>query len=211
MFFLICITYPRQDESPDGRAERRGTPQLQTKLDPNCLYENMILRIYMAFPQVQGWPDGRAERRGMPQLQTKLDQLCLYEYVVFRIYLTFVKKKTKARAPSGRSPLPFWVRAWGPQLWRAGRARARARALSTTANHGISLFFKGNSRFDQGKSCSVPRVWQLCKISARSVPVSKRYDQRKFIKKRFSLKFIGHVKKSKSQDLQFSASKREFL
>ena len=77
-------------------------------------------------------------------------------------------------------PSPFWVRAWGPQLWRAGRARARARALSTTANHGISLFFKGNPRFDQGKSCSVPRVWQLCKISARSVPVSKSYDRNEF-------------------------------
>ena len=82
-----------------------------------------------------------------------------------------------------------------PALEGRARARARARALSTTANHGISLFFKGNPRFDQGKSCSVPRVWQLCKISARSVPVSKRYNQRKFIQNFFSLKFIGHVKK----------------
>ena len=194
MFFLICITYPRQDESPDGRAERRGTPQLQTKLDPNCLYENMILCIYMAFPQVQGWPDGRAQRRGVPELQPKFNQICLYESVVFRIHLTFVKQKIKARAPSGRSPLPFWVRAWGPQLWRAGRARARARALSTTANHGISLFFKGNSRFDQGKSCSVPRVWQLCKISARSVPVSKSYDQKKFYKELWNPPFQNRPK-----------------
>ena len=122
------------------------------------------------------------------------------------------RSKIKARAPSGRSPVPFLGKGLRPPaLEGRARARARARALSTTANHGISLFFKGNFRFDQGKSCSVPRVWQLCKISARSVPVSKRYDQRKFIKKRFSLKFIGHVKKSKSQDLQFSASKREFL
>ena len=140
-----------------------------------------------------------------------------------------------------RSTLPLWIRGFShiSYIWKAknksaraiwkipppllgkglrppalegrARARARARALSTTANHGISLFFKGNSRFDQGKSCSVPRVWQLCKISARSVPVSKRYDQRKLIKNIFSLKFIGHVKKSKSQDLQFLASKREFL
>ena len=122
------------------------------------------------------------------------------------------RSKIKARAPSGRSPVPFLGKGLRPPaLEGRARSRARARALSTTANHGISLFFKGNPRFDQGKSCSVPRVWQLCKISARSVPVSKRYDQRKFIKKLFSLKFIGHVKKSKSQDLQFSASKREFL
>ena len=116
------------------------------------------------------------------------------------------RSKIKARAPSGRSPVPFLGKGLRPPA-----LEGRARALSTTANHGISIFFKGNSRFNQGKSCSVPRVWQLCKISARSVPVSKRYDQRKLIKNIFSLKFIGHVKKSKSQDLQFSASKREFL
>ena len=122
------------------------------------------------------------------------------------------RSKIKARAPSGRSPVPFLGKGLRPPaLEGRARARARARALSTTANHGISLFFKGNSRFDQGKSCSVPRVWQLCKISARAVPVLKRYDQTKFIKNLFSLKFIGHVKKSKSQDLQFLASKREFL
>ena len=122
------------------------------------------------------------------------------------------RSKIKARAPSGRTPVPFQGKGLRPPAMQGrARARARARALSTTANHGISLFFKGNFRFDQGKSCSVPRVWQLCKISARSVPVSKRYDQRKFIKNIFSLTFIGHVKKSKSQDLQFSASKREFL
>ena len=120
------------------------------------------------------------------------------------------RSKIKARAPSGRSPVPFLGKGLRPPALE-GRARARARALSTTANHGISLFFKGNLRFDQGKSCSVPRVWQLCKISARAVPVLKRYDQTKFIKNLFSLKFIGHVKKSKSQDLQFLASKREFL
>ena len=77
MILRIYMAFLQVQAWPDGRAERRGTPQLQTKLDPNCLYENMILCIYMAFPQVQGWPDGRAERRGMPQLQTKLDQLCL--------------------------------------------------------------------------------------------------------------------------------------
>ena len=89
------------------------------------------------------------------------------------------RSKIKARAPSGRSPVPFLGKGLRPP---ALEGRARARALSTTANHGISLFFKGNSRFDQGKSCSVPRVWQLCKISARSVPVSKSYDQKKFYK-----------------------------
>ena len=123
----------------------------------------------------------------------------------------FQKRKRSARAGGNKAKHFLGHGPEAPRFTRAVRARARARALSTTANHGISLFFKGNPRFDQGKSCSVPRVWQLCKISARSVPVSKRYDQRKLIKNIFSLKFIGHVKKSKSQDLQFSASKREFL
>ena len=154
----------------------------------------MLFSYVCTFIKQKEWPDGRAERRGVPELRTKLDQLCLYEYVVFRIYLTFVKQKIKARAPSGRSPLPFWVRAWGPQLWRAGRARARARALSTTANHGISLFFKGNPRFDQGKSCSVPRVWQLCKIWAQSVPISKSYDQKKFFKEFWNSPFQNRPK-----------------
>ena len=122
------------------------------------------------------------------------------------------KAKNKSARAIWKIPPPLLGKGLRPPaLEGRARARARARALSTTANHGISLFFKGNPRFDQGKSCSVPRVWQLCKISARSVPVSKRYDQRKLIKNIFSLKFIGHVKKSKSQDLQFSASKREFL
>ena len=85
------------------------------------------------------------------------------------------RSKIKARAPSGRSPVPFLGKGLRPPA-----LEGRARALSTTANHGISLFFKGNPRFDQGKSCSVPRVWQLCKISARSVPVSKSYDRNEF-------------------------------
>ena len=114
---------------------------------------------------------------------------------IFMISPTMTRSKIKARAPSGRSPVPFLGKGLRPPALE-GRARARARALSTTANHGISVFFKGNPPFNQGKSCSVPRVWQLCKISARSVPVSKRYDQRKFIKNIFSLKFIGHVKKT---------------
>ena len=106
------------------------------------------------------------------------------------------KAKNKSARAIWKIPAPLLGKGWRPPaLEGRARARARARALSTTANHGISLFFKGNPRFDQGKSCSVPRVWQLCKISARAVPVLKRYDQRKFMKNLFSLKFIGHVKK----------------
>ena len=96
------------------------------------------------------------------------------------------KEKNKSARAIWKIPPPLLGKGLRPPaLEGRARARARARALSTTANHGISLFFKGNSRFDQGKSCSVPRVWQLCKISARSVPVSKRYDQRKFIQNIF--------------------------
>ena len=93
------------------------------------------------------------------------------------------KAKNKSARAIWKIPPPLLGKGLRPPaLEGRARARARARALSTTANHGISLFFKGNPRFDQGKSCSVPRVWQLCKILAQSVPISKSYDQKKFFK-----------------------------
>ena len=61
------------------------------------------------------------------------------------------------------------------------RARARARALSTRKFQN-SRFLLDNSQNNQGKSCSAPRVWQLCKSPAQSEPISKSYDQNKFIK-----------------------------
>ena len=65
---------------------------------------------------------------------------------------------------------------------RAGGAcaRARARALSTREFQN-SHFLLYNFQNNQGKSCSAPRVWQLCKSSARSEPISQSYDQNKFI------------------------------
>jgi len=96
-----------------GRKDRGPlrAAKLQPKFNQICTYEYIVFSYVCTVIRQKELPDGRAERRGVPELQTKLDQLCLYEYVVFRIYLTFVKQKIKARAPSGRSPLPFWVRA----------------------------------------------------------------------------------------------------
>lgn len=68
-----------------------------------------------------------------------------------------------------------------PRSTRAGRARARARALSTRKFQN-SRFSLDNSQNNQGKRCLAPRVWQLCKSSAQSEPISKSYDQNKFIK-----------------------------
>ena len=76
--------------------------------------------------------------------------------------------------------LSFWIRAEGPQLWRAERARARARALSTREFLQNSHFLLYNFQNTQGKSCSAPRVWQLCKSWAQSEPISKSYDQNIF-------------------------------
>ena len=81
--------------------------------------------------------------------------------------------------------LVFFERAGGqaPQLWEAwpsARARARARALSTNQNFKITTFLLVNFINDHGESCSVSRDWQPPKISARSVPVEKSYDQNKF-------------------------------
>ena len=70
-----------------------------------------------------------------------------------------------------------------PRFTRAARARARARAraLSTRGFHQNSHFLFCNFQNNQSKSCSAPRVWQLCKSSAQSEPISKSYDQNKFI------------------------------
>ena len=67
-----------------------------------------------------------------------------------------------------------------PSSGRPGRARARARALSTKQNFKITTFLLVNFITDHGESCSVSRDWQPPKISARSVPVEKSYDQNKF-------------------------------
>ena len=53
----------------------------------------------------------------------------------------------------------------------AGRARARARALSRNQSFKITTFLLVNFKNDQGKSCSVSRDWQPPKISAQSVPI----------------------------------------
>ena len=58
-----------------------------------------------------------------------------------------------------------------PSSGRPGRARARARALSTKQNLKITTFLLVNFENDQGKSCSVSRDWQPPKISAQSVPI----------------------------------------
>ena len=65
-----------------------------------------------------------------------------------------------------------------PSSGRPGRARARARALSTNQNFKITTFLLVNFKNDHGKSCSVSRDWQPPKISAQSVPISKSYDQK---------------------------------
>ena len=35
-------------DPPNGRAQRRGMPRLQTKLDQNCLYKNLDLSTFNA-------------------------------------------------------------------------------------------------------------------------------------------------------------------
>ena len=91
--------------------------------------------------------------------------------------------KRWARAHSEKYLLTFAKRAGGPPApWGGGPcARARARALSTR-DFQNSHFLLYNFQNNQGKSCSAPRVWQLCKSSAQSEPISKSYDQIKFTK-----------------------------
>ena len=49
MLFSYICTFIKQKEWPDGRAERRGVPELQTKLDQLCLYEYVVFRLYLTF------------------------------------------------------------------------------------------------------------------------------------------------------------------
>ena len=103
--------------------------------------------------------------------------------------LTFENFKTKPRnAPDARARkkdfnLYLWNRARGPPPFTWGgpcaRARARARALSTR-DFQNSHFLLYNFQNNQGKSCLASRVWQLCKISAQSEPISMSYDRNNF-------------------------------
>ena len=89
--------------------------------------------------------------------------------------------KQWARAHSEKYLLTFAERAGGPPApWGGGpcaRARARAKYPGLSNSHFLLYNFQNN----QGKSCSAPRVWQLCKSSARSEPISQSYDQNKFM------------------------------
>ena len=95
----------------------------------------------------------------------------------WRLKLTILQRKSRkiqqprhgnrTRARSERSLLTLLDKGRRPHaLARAGRARARARAraLSPPRKRECSNFNKDNPQFDQGKSCSVSRVWQLCQI-----------------------------------------------
>ena len=84
--------------------------------------------------------------------------------------------KRWARAHSEKYLLTFAKRAGGPPAPWGGGLCARARALSTR-DFQNSHFLLYNFQNNQGKSCSAPRVWQLCKSSAQSEPISKSYDQ----------------------------------
>ena len=68
-----------------------------------------------------------------------------------------------------------------PRLRGAARARARARARAlSTRDFQNSHFLLYNFQNNQGKSCLASRVWQLCKISAQSEPISMSYDRNNF-------------------------------
>ena len=95
------------------------------------------------------------------------------------------RKAPDARARKKDFNLHLWNRARGPPPFTWGgpcaraRARARARALSTR-DFQNSHFLLYNFQNNQGKSCLASRVWQLCKISAQSEPISMSYDRNNF-------------------------------
>ena len=97
------MTFSKQITPPNGRAERQGTHELQTKLDRFCLYKNMIFFINRIFSKQIKPPYGRAERLGTPELQTKLDRFCLYKNIIFHMNMIFsnrpdVESQKHARA-----------------------------------------------------------------------------------------------------------------
>ena len=163
MFFLICITYPRQDESPDGRAERQGMPELQPKFNQICTYEYIVFSYVCAFIRQKEWPDGRAQRRGVPELQPKLDQLCLYEYVVFRITCD-IELDTQLSLSENRHVLlqlrgAFWV-IRGPEMvdfegmsWSYDALRWRRNGRFSREEREIMKFFRAREKVFFGKVC----------------------------------------------------------
>ena len=94
-------------------------------------------------------------------IEVKCDE---HVFILFNLRQNNVEKNM--RAPPKRIFTPLCGQ--GPEAQRAregrARARARARALSPPRKRECSNFNKDNPQFDQGKSCSVSRVWQLCQI-----------------------------------------------
>ena len=88
-------------------------------------------------------------------------------------------KFQRARASHQSSPLFLKTGRRPPSSGGAGSL-----SLSLSLKYKPKLqknhFFVSNFKNDHGKTCSVSRDWQPPKISARSVPVEKSYDQNKF-------------------------------
>ena len=66
IIFFMNMIFSKQITPPNGRAERLGTPELQTKLDRFCLYKNMIFHMNMTFsnrPDVESQKHARAARK----------------------------------------------------------------------------------------------------------------------------------------------------
>ena len=164
----LFAQFSRSPASPVFQPSHMGKCMLKLyfKIDQNPYFQRNI-NIWPAI--WDGWKTGEA--RIAQTIRSKSTRAPNQNWVQFR----------KPCAPQRRIfKLSSWIRAGGPQLWRAVRARARARALSTREFLQNSHFLLYNFQNNQGKSCSAPRVWQLCKSSAQSEPISKSYDQNKF-------------------------------
>ena len=137
-----------------GRAERGGTDGLQRWHKQNLLKENACFAYKWA---INKW---KTSKRNFATHRTRAR--------VRKILLLFMESGARAAPVYGGRPV---------------RARARARALSTR-DFQNSHFLLYNFQNNQSKSCSAPRVWQVCKSSAQSESMSKSYAQNKFSKQK---------------------------
>ena len=87
------------------------------------------------------------------------------------------RKAPDARARKKDFNLHLWNRARGPPPFTWGGPCARALSTRDFQNSHFLLY---NFQNNQGKSCLASRVWQLCKISAQSEPISMSYDRNNF-------------------------------
>ena len=123
---------------PYGRAQRRGVPRLQTKLDRNCLYKTLIFQRKRETQDSLFRQMGQLKDRGCLDCKRNSIKTAFIKTLIFQRSMHMIAKLQRARV--GNLSFFFVKRAGGPTLTRAGRARARARAKYKPKHRKLDFF-----------------------------------------------------------------------